>query len=173
MTKHNFYLSLMIAATLGSSAAMAQNTQADVFIPSQEKPHADNFVKTAAARNAAAYPDFTRVAEHTTNSVVSIKNYAAARQQQPMWGGDDFFDPFEFFFGNGGQQRRQQKQQQPKSDAKPQLRGSGSGVIISADGYIVTNNHVVDGAEKLTVTLNNNDEYNARVIGTDPNTDIA
>lgn len=172
MTKHNFYLSLALVAMLGSSAAEGQNKQADVFIPSQASPAAGNVVNTAAARGAMAYPDFTSLAERATNSVVSIKNYTTVRQRQPMWGGDDFFDPFEFFFGNGGQQRRQQRQQ-PKSDGKPQLRGSGSGVIISADGYIVTNNHVVDGAEKLTVTLNNNDEYKARVIGTDPNTDIA
>ena len=156
MTKHNFYLSLALVAMLGSSAAEGQNKQADVFIPSQASPAAGNVVNTAVARGAMAYPDFTSLAERATNSVVSIKNYTTVRQRQPMWGGDDFFDPFEFFFGNGGQQRRQQRQQ-PKSDGKPQLRGSGSGVIISADGYIVTNNHVVDGAEKLTVTLNNND----------------
>lgn len=122
------------------------------------------------------YPDFTSVAENTINSVVSIKNYAAARQQQQYYfgGDDDFWDFFGFPFGNGGQQRkRQQQQPQQQGDAKPQLRGSGSGVIISDDGYIVTNNHVVDGAEKLTVTLNDNTEFSARVIGTDPNTDIA
>jgi serine protease Do len=56
----------------------------------------------------------------------------------------------------------------------PQLQqGSGSGVIISADGFIITNNHVVEGAQKLEVTLNNNKNYEAKVIGTDPSTDIA
>ena len=117
--------------------------------------------------------DFTKAAESTINSVVSIKSFATPRQSQ-FYGGD-FVDPFEFFFGpgfGGGQQRKQQQQQQQKK-SEPQATGSGSGVIISEDGYIVTNNHVIDGAEKLEVTLNDNRKFNARVIGTDPNTDIA
>ncbi|MDO4970607.1 MAG: Do family serine endopeptidase [Bacteroidales bacterium] len=159
--------SVLLSATTAFGVTKA--TINDQFISSEEQ--AEGFVKTAT-RGLAGHPDFTEVAEHTINSVVSIKNYANARQQQYQdWGG---FDPFEFFFGPGmgGQQRKQQQPKQ-KSEGKPQLRGSGSGVIISADGYIVTNNHVVDGADKLTVTLNNNDEYSARVIGTDANTDLA
>ena len=80
--------------------------------------------------------------------------------------GGFFSDPFGFF-GNpgGGTQRRQV--QTPKREA------TGSGVIISADGYIVTNNHVVEGADELTVTLNDNSEYSARIIGTDKTTDLA
>ncbi|MGM9777427.1 MAG: trypsin-like peptidase domain-containing protein, partial [Prevotella sp.] len=75
--------------------------------------------------------------------------------------------PFGGFFGrgNGGTQKRQI--QTPKKEA------AGSGVIISADGYIVTNNHVVDGADELTVTLNDNSEYSARIIGADKTTDLA
>jgi len=117
---------------------------------------------------ASAPLDFTKAAASTINGVVSIKSYATPRQRsQSMRGFDDPF--FEFFFGPnfGGRQR----QQQP--DSKPQPMGLGSGVIISSDGYIVTNNHVVDGAEKLEVTLNDNKVYNATVIGTDTNTDLA
>ena len=79
----------------------------------------------------------------------------------------DFFDPFGGFFGrgNGGTQKRQV--QTPKRTA------TGSGVIISQDGYIVTNNHVVDGADELTVTLNDNKEFSARIIGADKTTDLA
>src|SRR5206468_1779382 len=55
----------------------------------------------------------------------------------------------------------------------PEQRASGSGVAISADGYIVTNNHVVDGADELVVTLNNKKDYKARVIGKDPSSDLA
>ena len=172
-------LTLVVAALAGTAAigANAQGRVADVYIPSQQQQASTQYmVKTGSSRSMANYPDFTGVAEHTINSVVSIKNYASVRQQQ-----NNFFqlgaggDPFYFFCGRGtGQPQRKQQQQQPnKSDSKPQLRGSGSGVIISADGYIVTNNHVVDGADKLTVTLNDNSEYNARVIGTDPNTDLA
>lgn len=170
-------ISLLSAALMGTSfsaLAASSDQQGDIFIPAQGQQVSEDFVKTSSARATAGYPDFTRVAESTINSVVSIKNFQSGRRQNPMFGGDDFFDPFEFFFGNGGSQRRQKRQQQQKqSDAKPQLRGSGSGVIISADGYIVTNNHVVDAADKLTVTMNDNSEYTARVIGSDPTTDIA
>ena len=159
--------SVLLSATTAYGVTKA--TVNDVFIPSGEQTN--GFVNTTS-RGFAGQPDFTQVAEHTINSVVSIKNYANARQQQFQdWGGG--FDPFEFFFGPGMGQQRKQQQPKQRSEGKPQLCGSGSGVIISADGYIVTNNHVVDGADKLTVTLNNNDEYNARVIGTDANTDLA
>ena len=98
------------------------------------------------------YPDLTYAAESAVPAVVYVGVTVTPQYQL-----DDPF--YRFFFGNTPQQREQQ--------------GSGSGVIIRSDGYIVTNNHVVDGADKLTVTLNNNDEYNARVIGTDANTDLA
>ena len=79
--------------------------------------------------------------------------------------------PYPFgFFGNPGQGNggtRKQKVQTPKREA------TGSGVIISQDGYIVTNNHVVEGADELTVTLNDNREFSARIIGTDKTTDLA
>jgi len=74
-------------------------------------------------------------------------------------------DIFEYFFGFNGQQA-------PKQQQQPEV-GYGSGVIISSDGYIVTNNHVVNGADEITVTLNERTEYPAKVIGTDENTDVA
>jgi Do/DeqQ family serine protease len=83
---------------------------------------------------------------------------------------EDFFsDPFGGFFGrgNGNGGKRQRQVQTPKRV------GAGSGVIISTDGYIVTNNHVVDGADELMVTLNDNKEYSARIIGADATTDLA
>lgn len=114
--------------------------------------------------------DFTRAAEETVNGVVSVKSYVYAtprsqrRQQQ-------FIDPFfEFFFGP--QQRQQVEPEEPKA-REPRQLGLGSGVIISADGYIVTNNHVIDDAERLEVTLNDNRNYEAKVIGADPTTDLA
>ena len=78
-----------------------------------------------------------------------------------------FFDPFGFFGNPGNGQKQQRQVQTPKREA------SGSGVIISPDGYIVTNNHVVEGADELTVTLNDNREFSARIIGTDKTTDLA
>ena len=75
-------------------------------------------------------------------------------------------DPFEYFFGFGGRGGFQRPQQQPRV-------GAGSGVIISTDGYIITNNHVIDGADELEVTLNDNRKFPAKIIGADPTTDIA
>ena len=179
--KSKLALMLIGASIIGSATTLMTTTalkgagvDVDKFIPSKEQTATidPNGFVTTSTRTAALGNDFTVVAENTINSVVSIKSFETPRRQQ-MYGGD--FDPFEFFFGpgfgNGGSQRRQQQQQQQKSD--PQPKGSGSGVIISEDGYIVTNNHVIDGAEKLEVTLNDNSTYNATVVGSDANTDIA
>lgn len=101
------------------------------------------------------YPDFTYAAESAVDAVVYVK--VTIRQQQNYT-----VDPFfRFFFGD--QATPQSREQQ----------GSGSGVIIRPDGFIVTNNHVVEGATKVEVTLNNNKTYPATVIGTDPATDVA
>ena len=115
--------------------------------------------------------DLTYAAEKALPSVVHIKYLQNSKVQTvDVQSGPfgDFFDPFGFFGnpgGNGGKQKR--KVQTPKRE------GAGSGVIISTDGYIVTNNHVVEGADELTVTLNDNKEYSARIIGTDKTTDLA
>ena len=104
--------------------------------------------------------DFTRAAEKTVNAVVVIKNTQQVQQSAYSGMDDPFFD---FFFGNRGNQQRQPKPRE----------GYGSGVIISSDGYIVTNNHVIDKADELNVTLNDGREFAATLIGTDPTTDIA
>ena len=110
--------------------------------------------------------DFTVAADLTVHAVVHVKTKALRQQSQ----GDYFSDPFfEFFFGP--QQRGQQRQQQSPQEAVPS--GSGSGVIISQDGYIVTNNHVIDKASEIEVTLNDKRTYKAKLIGTDTSTDIA
>ena len=100
--------------------------------------------------------DFTQAAELSVNAVVHVKTtYRNQMSSQQM-------DLFEYFFGRPGQQREMPAQQ-----------ASGSGVIISEDGYIVTNNHVIDRADQIQVVLNDKREYTATLIGTDPNTDIA
>lgn len=106
--------------------------------------------------------DFTYAADMAVHAVVHIK--ATTKVDTRMQRGGDIFDPFEFFFGNGG--GFQQRTPQPRV-------GSGSGVIISTDGYIVTNNHVVENSDELEVTLNDNRKFSAKIIGTDPSTDIA
>lgn len=116
--------------------------------------------------------DFTRAAEATVNGVVSIKTYTTPRISQRSYNPFES-DPFlEFFFGPGAGRRQQPRQQ---DQAKPELRqsGLGSGVIVDADGLIVTNYHVIDGAEKLEITLNDNRTFDATVIGSDQSTDLA
>lgn len=103
-----------------------------------------------------AMQDFTSAAEKTVHAVVHVKTQYAPRTASNY---NPFgFDPFDFW----GQPRQPQKQE-----------ASGSGVILTDDGYIVTNNHVVENAEKVEVTLNDNRTFPARIIGTDPSTDLA
>ena len=107
----------------------------------------------------AGETDFTLAAELTVNAVVHVKVKSQVMQSRGFGSGDPFF---EYFFGP---QFRQQQ---------PQIReGAGSGVIISSDGYIVTNNHVIDNSKEIEVVLNDKRTYTAKVVGADPNTDIA
>lgn len=128
-----------------------------------------------AAQACETNTDFTKAAESTVNGVVSIKSYAAPRSYGRRGGSSPFSDPFfEFFFGPQEPQRQPRQQNpDPSDESKQQQTGLGSGVIISPDGYIVTNNHVIDGADRLEVTLNDNRSFNATVIGHDPSTDLA
>ena len=143
------------------------------------------FNKTNAATTPAQSPvvtsmpagqpvDLTFAAEKALPCVVYIKNTQNSKVQTVEYSDpfEDFFsDPFGGFFGRGqGQGNGGKRQRQVQT---PKRVGAGSGVIISTDGYIVTNNHVVDGADELMVTLNDNKEYSARIIGADATTDLA
>ncbi len=129
---------------------------------------------TASSAPAGQPVDLTYAAEKSLPAVVYIKSVTNSKVQTVEYSDpfEDFFsDPFGGFFGRGqgnnGNGRKRQVQ-------TPKRAAAGSGVIISADGYIVTNNHVVDGADELTVTLNENSkEYSARIIGADKTTDLA
>ncbi|GAP69136.1 periplasmic serine protease, Do/DeqQ family [Bacteroidales bacterium 6E] len=124
-----------------------------------EKPQVITIQDTQAMRYAnlpaaseGNLPDLTAAAEIAVHAVVHIKT-------QSMRGGWSSGNPILDYFGY-----RQE----------PQLaRGFGSGVILSSDGYIVTNNHVIEGAQKIIVVLNDNREYEARLVGADPSTDLA
>ncbi|VXC25773.1 MULTISPECIES: trypsin-like peptidase domain-containing protein [Chryseobacterium] len=112
--------------------------------------------------------DFVKASKMTVPAVVTIKNYqnrASSRASEQ--------DLFDFFFGDpfGGKGQQRQRQQQQAPENMPS--GLGSGVIISPDGYIISNNHVVAGANKLEVVLSNKKSYIATLVGTDPNTDIS
>ena len=108
---------------------------------------------------AAENTDFTYAAEKTVHAVVHIQVMTTVSVER------QYMDPFEYFFGFGDRQRQSPRQQQRV--------GFGSGVIISTDGYIITNNHVVEGADSIGVTLNDKRTFTGKVIGTDPDTDIA
>ncbi|MCF0208551.1 MAG: Do family serine endopeptidase [Bacteroidaceae bacterium] len=140
-----------------------------------------NFTNTCAATHnpdpadvntsaPGAVVDLTYAAEKALPSVVYIHFLQNSKIQTVEVENDpfsDFFDPFGGFFGRGQGGKQKRQIQTPKKE------GAGSGVIISADGYIVTNNHVVAGADELTVTMNDNKEYSAKIIGTDETTDLA
>ena len=120
-------------------------------------------------KNAGGPVDFTAASTAATPAVVHIKTRTKERQvsnnlpkrRSPLSDlfGDD--DPFSDFFGG------------PRSGVIPEQRASGSGVLISNDGYIVTNNHVVEGADEVTVTTINRKTYKGTVVATDPNSDLA
>lgn len=122
--------------------------------------------KSSRAYMASTPPNFVEVAERTIDGVVNIRTEKAVRMAQ-----ERFFDPFEFFFGIPSQ--RDPRQEGRSRQETPKQVEIGSGVIISRDGYIVTNNHVIDGADDVYVTTNSNEEYKAKVVGTDPSTDLA
>ncbi len=138
------------ALTLGAYKAFIEEPRVETII---ETTTPNNFRRTSLSPTDEA-GSFVLAAEKTVNSVVHVKtaverNGYAARS------------PLEFFFGNP-------YQNQPRVQL-----GSGSGVIISKDGYIVTNNHVIENAKTIQISLNNQKEYEAVLVGADPTTDIA
>lgn len=123
-----------------------------------EESNSRNSVVTTASDNttrnvglSAEAVDFTVAAENAVHTVVHVKNVSVRTISNPI---------MEYFYGSRGGQQQEQI-------------GTGSGVIISEDGYIVTNNHVIKDASELEVTLNNNKSYKAKLIGTDSKMDIA
>ena len=168
-TKKNI---LGIGAVVLLSAGVAGVTTYTMLKPENRDSLSFNeqFRQNPGARLAAydainAQPvDLTQAAENSLHAVVHIKSTQQAKEQT-VTVRDPFAEIFGDIFGNGGRQQRR-VQTQPRV-------GFGSGVIISKDGYIVTNNHVIDGADEIIVKLNDNREFKGRMIGTDPNSDLA
>src|SRR5690554_5534096 len=115
----------------------------------------DRNVVLANLTTAEGYPDFTEAAARSVDGVVHVKTKSISQQQ--------YMNPFDFFFGFGDRGPAQPREQV----------GFGSGVIISKDGYIITNNHVVENATEVLVSLNDNREFTAKVVGNDPQSDLA
>ena len=118
-----------------------------------------NAAYAIGSRQIGNAPDLTPAAESSVKAVVHIKVKKTQQVQSQQ-----MIDPFEFFFG--GDPRGGSRRSEP-------VVGYGSGVIISNDGYIMTNNHVVEGGDELSVTLNDNRTFKAKLIGSDPSSDIA
>ena len=154
---------LSSATTLGAYKLFLEKTPSDAVFTTT--PSAFTRLVSNVTPSAPSNPgDFTYAAEKATPAVVHITTKMSrnvSRQGQMV-------DPFEDFFGGNPFGGANPHRQQPESQ-----EASGSGVIISADGYIVTNNHVVQDADEVSVILNDKRSYKAKVISTDPSTDIA
>ncbi|TMG78784.1 MAG: trypsin-like serine protease, partial [Betaproteobacteria bacterium] len=123
----------------------------------------------------AQLPDFTRLVEEQGNAVVNISTTQAVRRSAavPQVPGMEDEDVLEFFRRFIPRQPPGQGPQGPGPGPRPESRSLGSGFIISQDGYVLTNAHVVEGADEITVKLTDKREYKAKVIGADRRTDIA
>lgn len=152
------------ALVFGSSAvtsAVIKRTE-----PAPQPVQASQASPAASVAVPGGLVDLTSAAESAVNSVVYIKVTQAGKTQRVQVQ-DPFSDFFGDFFGFGGRQPQQREYKAPDRHA------AGSGVIISADGYIVTNNHVVGDADEIEVKLNDNREFKGRIIGCDATTDLA
>ena len=123
--------------------------------------------------SAQALPDFTELVERVGPSVVNIRTMERGRANAP--GAGEVDPSMEEFFRRFGipMPGRPGPRSGPRGDDEPQQRGVGSGFILSADGFIMTNAHVVDGADEVLVTLTDKREFKARIIGADKRTDVA
>lgn len=138
------------ALTLGSYLLFFDNSDIDKMENKNDSIGVFQTANYTKAAMPAEETDFTKIAESSVNAVVHVKNLSTAPS-----------DPLaEFFYGYTPQRG-------------PRVVGAGSGVIVSPDGYIITNNHVIKGAKKVEVTLNNKSTYEANIVGVDESTDIA
>lgn len=169
--KKNFVKVFGVLCVIAVGALAGGVTAYQVSNKNIDKNYADEFDKEfnvsgnasliSDTTNPGTPVDLTYAAEKSVHAVVHIKSVEHSKTQYVQ----EMPDIFDFFFGDGSGRQR-------KVETEPRV-GVGSGVIISEDGYIVTNNHVIEGADEIDVTLNDKEEYKARLVGTDPTTDIA
>src|SRR5262252_10017213 len=165
-TKRALSLTALIAAAVVFGMVVASS----VNITPRSEAQREAATPRAHAAVAGA-PSFADIAQEAMPSVVSITSTdivkgSQGRRYANPFGGDG--DPFEFFFGPGNPHGRQNND----DEEHKQVQG-GTGFIISDDGYIVTNNHVIEGADKIEVRVNNKEKYTAKLIGKDTATDLA
>ena len=157
-------LSILLIASIGGLTSMGvykffeKNDPGKIWV--QDK-HSSYDQPVVSYTNLRSLPenniDFTMAAEITVNAVVHVKTIQEGQTHR-------YYDPFYDLFG--GQSRHYEYKTPPR-------KGFGSGVIISNDGYVVTNNHVIDNADNIEITLNDKRTYTAELIGTDPSTDLS
>lgn len=150
----NFF-TLLLVSVLGGALSLgiykvAFESETPIIENQSNQPKFVTASYTPSSPSTIDDVSFIEAANKTVHAVVHVKNLTLSSGPSSL---------FDFFYGNSRQPRAQV--------------GTGSGVIISPDGYIVTNNHVIENSTKLQVTLNNNKSYAAELIGTDPETDIA
>ncbi len=164
---------ILLVVLISSATALASVWGYNKWVPNQRAGIQDtgrlpvNYTGFFNGERAVGPVDFTAASTSATPAVVHIKTKTKARQATNNLprGRNPFSDLFGDDFGDlfGG----------PNSSTIPEQRASGSGVLISDDGYIVTNNHVIDGADDINITLNNKRSYKATLVGADPSSDIA
>ncbi|KAB1067252.1 PDZ domain-containing protein [Tamlana haliotis] len=135
--------------TLSAYKIFVEDTPSDLVTTTQTQPVSIPTTKVNNTYDAYVVPNLTHAAENTVNAVVHVKNVTLSSGQMTFQ---------DFFYG--------------RSTPRTQV-GTGSGVIINADGYIITNNHVIKNAQELSVTMNNNKTYTAELVGADSKNDIA
>lgn len=173
MKRHRPPLFVLIVLIAGFAGGLFIASSLEWTPVSAGRSKPDSLSQNSSPSAARALADqlsdlFESAADKVSVSVVPIFSEQEVQVASPFGSPEDPFrdffgdDFFKHFFG-----------QVPHGDQKQTVRGLGSGVIVSSDGYILTNNHVVDGAEKLTVVMSDQKKYSARVIGTDPQTDVA
>lgn len=176
--KRNFVIVATVSAAFFGGLIVATNF--GNVSPSHGADNADKQNAVSAAQGRALLNQFSAAFEEAAAkinpSVVPIFSEQTVEVQNPFAGDD----PFQFFFGDdfsqrffGGPSQRRPKFHQPENTEKQTVHSLGSGVIVSKDGYILTNNHVVEKSDKLTVVLGDKKKYTAKIIGTDPQTDVA
>ena len=157
---------LSVILSAAASLAVVKLTSSNQFTDNVIQNEIDDSSFSLASLSATTQlPDLTEAAEKGVKAVVNIENIQSVKVGRSGGYNQDIFD---FFFGPS--QRQQQQEQRPQTQEK---RSGGSGVIISKDGYIVTNNHVIAGADKIRVVTHDGKRHDATLVGTDPSTDIA
>ena len=165
---------LSFSALIGAAVVFGMVVAGSVNVTPRSEAQREATPAARPRSGGVLLPSFADTAQEAMPSVVSItstdivKGNRGRRYQNPFGEGD----PFEFFFGppgGGGPNRRGQR---PDEEEHKEVQG-GTGFIISEDGYVVTNNHVIDGADKIEVRINNREKYAAKLVGKDPATDLA